>query len=151
MIRWLPLWLLPQIVAAASFGLAWDFDRSYAPPPQSFLITYTDADGQLQQMQTPPSPRGACATAVAATDNTFCTMWPTCPSVGVMTFWVQAYWSETLVSDKGTPLLMCLFTTSQPCICQDPLTTPPPPVERPIPPQPPTLPVFEPKFPPAPA
>jgi hypothetical protein len=125
--RWVALCflgsLVPQPVLGARLFLVWEFERTYTPPPSSFRVTYTDPTGQtLAEMDTAPSPVGACTPPAAPNPETYCTVWPSCPPAGVvMTFWVQARWSDGQLSARSE-LVLCLFTVEQPCVCQDPAT-----------------------------
>jgi hypothetical protein len=115
------------VVVAAEFWVAWDFPRDWTPPPTAFVLTYAaDGSQDLGQMQTPPSAPGACERFGSGPD-VFCTIWPTCPPPGVLTFWVQALWGETDLSERSDPHMLCLFTAEKPCECQDPTTYSPPP------------------------
>ena len=132
--RWVALLgLIPALAWGQTLGLVWQFPREHTPQPTAFLVTYTGADGQtLDQMTTPPSAIGACARLGSTAPETYCTLWPQCPSAGVMTFWVQASWGATEVSTRTDPIALCLFTADKPCFCQDPGTYTPPPGGSPI-------------------
>jgi hypothetical protein len=159
----LVLLLVGQGATAAEFWVGWDFPRDWTPVPTAFVITYAaDATQDLGQMQTQPSAPGACERFGTGPD-VFCTIWPTCPSPGVLTFWVQALWGERDLSERSDPHMLCLFTAEKPCVCQDPATyTPPPQAPVVVPPLAateippittitiPAPPPFTPVFPPAP-
>src|SRR5262249_42254743 len=53
------LWQGGQVEAAA-LGLVWDFPRDFAPVPQSFVLTVTQAGTQPQQFRVPLAQVGAC-------------------------------------------------------------------------------------------
>jgi hypothetical protein len=159
----LALLLVWQGAYAAEFWVAWDFDRDWTPAPTAFVITYADGSQELGQMQTPLSAPGACERFGTGPD-VFCTIWPTCPPPGVLTFWVQALWGDSDLSARTDPQMLCLFTAEKPCECQDPATyTPPPQAPVVVPPlaasevppvtkvEIPAPPPFAPAFPPAPA
>jgi hypothetical protein len=136
------------------FLLAWEFDRAYTPPPDRFVITYAAAVGgqTTEAMEVPPSSVAACASLPGASANTYCTQWPTCPPAGeVLQFWVRAAWGEQLSPPSN--LYMCHFV--QACVCTPVDTLPEPVASTGDVPSPalavaPTLPVFQPSFPPAP-
>lgn len=151
------------VVWLATFALQWEFDRSYTPQPDTFVLLSATETGQtLDTMQTPVSVVGACA-AMGGNPGAdiYCTQWPTCPAPGVMVFFVQAAWGEE--ASAPSELMTCVFDAQTPCVCHDPATYVPPtggPVV--IPPLPPgdippvthvslpALPPFAPVFPPAP-
>lgn len=132
------LLLIPHLAMAQTLGLVWDFPRSYQPTPASFHISYTSSaapEAIIDEMTVPPSAPGACATFGSTDADTYCALWPTCPTPGtIMIFWVQAVWgSET--SDRSN-IALCHFTRERPCECQDPGRDVPPPPTPPVPPVP---------------
>jgi hypothetical protein len=130
-LRWLPLWLLSTLAWAAPDPLVfyYDFLRDYQPQPAAFRITYTNPAGDaLGAMETAPSAIGACDRPdQTSTEDTYCTIWPECPTDSIVVFFVQAVWDAKTVSSTSN-LTTCVFVAGEPCVCHDGATyTPPPP------------------------
>jgi hypothetical protein len=111
------------VVLGLALALAWEWPHA-APTIDRFVIGATLArQGTFTTHAVPVSPPGACATAPAATSETHCALWPTCPPAGeVMVFWV---WAEKngLPSPPSNPVA-CHFVV--PCVCTA-ITLPPSP------------------------
>jgi hypothetical protein len=120
----------------AQLPLLWDFPRTYTPPPDSFIVTATQAGASPQQFRAALSPPGACIAATKngkTTDDTFCTLMICPPPGAVVAYWVQAQWGE--VFSEQSNIVICWFKPGQDaCTCTDPkdiLSAPPPPPMKP--------------------
>ena len=117
-----------------ALALLWDFDRGYAPAPEAFIITVTQAGAAPQHFRVAPAAPGACTRLPGGTADDFCTELA-CPTPGtIAAFWVQAVGGED--SSAPSNIATCWFAPGDaPCTCQDPAhATPPQP-----PPPPPDL------------
>ena len=118
------LWLLllPHMALAAQLQLSWEFDRSYVPAPDRFLITLTTPEGS-DTLSVPPGASAACGPPAITPPDTFCAVVPACPTDGVVEITVQAAVADQL----GPPATLgCLFAQYEPCRCI-PVTLEPPP------------------------
>lgn len=99
--------------AVLALALLWNFDRTYTPQPERFVISYTAAGGQpLEAMEVAPSAPGACAGETDAA--VYCAQWPSCPPIdSIIGFWVHAEWGD--VQSERTNLLTCHFVEA--CVC----------------------------------
>src|ERR1043165_3552256 len=130
-----------------ALALLWEFPRDYAPAPDTFLVTATQAGAPPQQYRVAFNPPGACQRLDAEAVEAFCTVLA-CPAAGtVVAFWVQA------VASTGTSvpsnIATCWFPPGEAgCHCHDPQEAIPP---HPVaPPPPPTLPRLSTAAPPLP-
>jgi hypothetical protein len=132
--------------AWAVLGILWEFDRSYTPPPDAFLLTVTQSGAPPQQFRVALAAPGACLTLPTGEQDSFCTRLA-CPKPGtVAAFWVQAVLGEE-TSDLSN-IATCWFEPGpQACACQDParvltqlLPPPPPPPDLTLIASPPPLP-----------
>jgi len=133
------LWPVGQ-TEAASLSLLWNYDRTFVPAPQSFVLTVTQAGATPQHFKVAPAGVGACTKLDPASVDAFCTQLA-CPQPGtVAAFWVEGVWSEQTSAPSN--IATCWFKPGDVgCPCHDPTeATAPPPVASPPPPTPPGLP-----------
>jgi hypothetical protein len=104
--RWLvALLLLLPIRTHATIFLAWEFDRTYTPPPPVFDLVLEgpitpDSPRLTQTMRVAATPPWACAVLPDDVEETFCAEFA-CPGAEIFQLTAYAVWPET--KEKSGP------------------------------------------------
>ncbi len=113
--------------AGTELILTWEFDHTYQPAPEQFLVTYTstaDQGSALHQFTVPNQGQPSCSgvKGLTSTPDSVCGRPPGCLPPGMAVFWVQADLGGTLTEKSN--IANCLVEAGCKYTCTD-LVVPP--------------------------